>query len=132
MHQRSDHFIIKILFSLKSTIHQSTGTGVHHARPTQVSPSKETPEILSRAERYLLPVYERPPFVLSHGDGSYVYDTDGRKYLDFSAGIAVNALGHGDDGVVQVRTFQPFKLFLIACNLSTDTRRTSPEPDSHE
>ena len=41
--------------------------------------------------------------VLSHGRGSYVWDTDGRKYLDFTAGIAVNALGHADDGVVKVR-----------------------------
>jgi acetylornithine aminotransferase len=47
-------------------------------------------------------VYARPDFVLSHGKGSYVWDVDGKKYLDFSAGIAVNALGHADDGVVKV------------------------------
>lgn len=34
--------------------------------------------------------------MLSHGEGSWVWDTEGRKYLDFSAGIAVNALGHAD------------------------------------
>lgn len=50
----------------------------------------------------MLPVYDRPNFVLSHGKGSYVWDTDGNKYLDFSAGIAVNALGHADEGVVKV------------------------------
>lgn len=50
----------------------------------------------------LLPVYARPNFVLSHGKGLYVWDTEGRKYLDFSAGIAVNALGHADEGVLKV------------------------------
>lgn len=50
----------------------------------------------------LLPVYARPEFVLSHGKGSYIWDTEGRKYLDFSAGIAVNALGHADEGVLKV------------------------------
>ena len=58
--------------------------------------------LLDRANEYILPVYARPPFVLSHGKGAYVWDTEGRKYLDFSAGIAVNALGHADEGVAQV------------------------------
>jgi len=40
--------------------------------------------------------------VLVKGKGSYVWDTDDRKYLDFSAGIAVNALGHADEGVLEV------------------------------
>jgi acetylornithine aminotransferase len=40
--------------------------------------------------------------VLSHGKGSYVWDTEGRKYLDFAAGIAVNALGHADEDFVKV------------------------------
>jgi acetylornithine aminotransferase len=42
---------------------------------------------------------------MSHGEGLWVWDTEGRKYLDFSAGIAVNALGHGDEAMVQVRSF---------------------------
>jgi len=50
----------------------------------------------------MLPVYDRPEFVLHHGKGSYIWDTDGNKYLDFSAGIAVNALGHADEGVLKV------------------------------
>jgi len=50
----------------------------------------------------LLGVYARPDFVISHGKGSYVWDTEGRKYLDFSAGIAVNSLGHADEGVLKV------------------------------
>lgn len=41
--------------------------------------------------------------VLDHGKGAWVWDIAGQKYLDFTAGIAVNALGHGDKGVVEVR-----------------------------
>jgi acetylornithine aminotransferase len=66
--------------------------------------------ILSLASNYLLPVYARPDFVLSEGKGSYVWDTDGKKYLDFSAGIAVNSLGHADEGVLKVLSDQAGKL----------------------
>ncbi|KIK84531.1 hypothetical protein PAXRUDRAFT_27482 [Paxillus rubicundulus Ve08.2h10] len=65
-----------------------------------------TASTLALGEQYLLPVYARPPFVLSHGRGSWVWDTEGRKFLDFSAGIAVNALGHADPGVAEVRVLQ--------------------------
>jgi hypothetical protein len=68
----------------------------------QSQPSKTTSHILTLAESYLLPVYDRPSFVFSHGKGLHVWDTEGRKYLDFSAGIAVNALGHGDEDYVKV------------------------------
>lgn len=53
-------------------------------------------------------MYARPEFVLAHGKGAYVWDVDGNKYLDFSAGIAVNALGHADEGVLQVCIFFVF------------------------
>ncbi|CAK5276041.1 unnamed protein product [Mycena citricolor] len=76
----------------------------------QSSAATQTEELLATASDYLLPVYARPPFVLSHGRGSYVWDTNGRKYLDFSAGIAVNALGHGDEELVQVISEQTAKL----------------------
>ncbi|KAJ3892482.1 pyridoxal phosphate-dependent transferase [Lentinula edodes] len=72
--------------------------------------SERTQATLSRAKEYILPVYARPDFVLSHGKGSYVWDTEGRKYLDFSAGIAVNALGHSDEGVTKVLAQQSQQL----------------------
>ncbi|KAI6035476.1 acetylornithine and succinylornithine aminotransferase [Pisolithus orientalis] len=65
-------------------------------------PSIRTASTLALGEQYLLPIYARPPVVLSHGRGCWVWDTEGRKYLDFSAGIAVNALGHSDPGVAEV------------------------------
>ncbi|KAH7931304.1 acetylornithine and succinylornithine aminotransferase [Leucogyrophana mollusca] len=83
-----------------------TSPSTRYLEPTHnFSPSSQSPETataLSLGEQYILPVYARPPFVLSHGRGSWVWDTDGRKYLDFSAGIAVNALGHADPGVLEV------------------------------
>ena len=50
-------------------------------------------------EGALLPIYRRPPLEIARGEGVYVYDPDGRRYLDFVSGIAVNALGYGDAGI---------------------------------
>ena len=58
--------------------------------------------MIDRGRKYLLQLYPQAPFVLSHGKGLWVWDTAGRKYLDFGAGIAVNALGHADEGVLKV------------------------------
>ena len=53
--------------------------------------------IIEQAERDLLHTYNRYQIVLDHGDGMYLYDCEGRKYLDFCAGIAVFALGYGNE-----------------------------------
>ncbi len=45
-------------------------------------------------EQNLFQLYNRFPLVLDHGEGVYLYDTDGKKYLDFAAGIAVMSLGY--------------------------------------
>lgn len=51
---------------------------------------------MEQAEAALLHTYNRFQTVLEKGEGVYLYDTDGKKYLDFAAGIAVCALGYGD------------------------------------
>ncbi len=56
----------------------------------------ETDSMMQQAERCILHTYNRFPVVLDHGEGVYLYDTKGTKYLDFAAGIAVQALGYGD------------------------------------
>jgi predicted acetylornithine/succinylornithine family transaminase len=56
---------------------------------------------LSDAEQFLLPTYKRSSVVLTHGRGAYVFDSTGKKYLDFLGGIAVNALGHAHPRVVR-------------------------------
>lgn len=57
-------------------------------------------EIMDAENKYLVPTYARPPFVLTHGEGVYVYDAQGKRYLDMAAGIAVNALGYNDPMLV--------------------------------
>ena len=54
-------------------------------------------ECRNRAENVLMHTYGRYPVVLDHGEGVYLYDTDGKKYLDFSAGIGVFALGYKNE-----------------------------------
>jgi acetylornithine/N-succinyldiaminopimelate aminotransferase len=54
------------------------------------------------ADKFLLPTYKRQPLVFTHGRGAYVYDSTGKKYLDFLGGIAVNGLGHAHPRIVKV------------------------------
>ena len=57
----------------------------------------EKQEYITIAEQELLRTYNRFPLVLDHGEGVYLYDTDGKAYLDFAAGIAVCALGYSNE-----------------------------------
>ncbi len=60
-----------------------------------------THPVIQLENEHVVQSYKRPPFVLSHGQGMTVYDTDGNAYQDWVAGIAVNALGYGDPGFVE-------------------------------
>lgn len=51
---------------------------------------------IAEADKVLMHTYNRYPMVLDRGEGMYLYETDGTKYLDFAAGIAVFALGYGN------------------------------------
>jgi acetylornithine/N-succinyldiaminopimelate aminotransferase len=57
----------------------------------------KTSERIKQAEQNILHTYNRFPFVLKKGKGVHLYDTDGKEYLDFAAGIAVFALGYGNE-----------------------------------
>jgi acetylornithine/N-succinyldiaminopimelate aminotransferase len=59
-------------------------------------------QILADEARYLVKTYRRPPVVFTRGRGCRVYDAEGREYLDFLGGIAVNALGHAHPRIVRV------------------------------
>jgi len=74
------------------------------ARAAKNTPSRPTDAhfILRDADQFLLPTYKRQPIVFTHGRGCYVYDSRGKKYLDFLGGIAVNALGHAHPRIVKV------------------------------
>jgi acetylornithine/N-succinyldiaminopimelate aminotransferase len=82
--------------SKTKTIVRAARTPATHARAPKLDPR------ISTAEKFLLPTYKRGPFVLTHGRGCYVYDSTGKKYLDFLGGIAVNALGHAHPRIVKV------------------------------
>jgi acetylornithine/N-succinyldiaminopimelate aminotransferase len=61
-----------------------------------------TDEIIERERRFLLPTYNRYPVALDRGKGVFLYDCEGNRYLDFVAGLGVNALGHAHPRVVKV------------------------------
>ena len=67
--------------------------------------------LIDLAKRYWLPVYQPRELVLDHGKGARVWDTQGRDYIDFGAGIAVNALGHQDPDLLAALTTQAQKLW---------------------
>ncbi|MDI9237543.1 acetylornithine/succinyldiaminopimelate transaminase [Lysobacter sp. LF1] len=68
-------------------------------------------DLYSLSERYYLPVYRPRRIVLDHGRGARVWDREGREYVDFGAGIAVNALGHANPTLVAALTEQAGKLW---------------------
>ncbi|PLW12768.1 hypothetical protein PCANC_16978 [Puccinia coronata f. sp. avenae] len=93
--------IIQLKQSIRSLSHLS-----HADHP--VSPRVKTQ--IEKWSKSMLTPYARPPMILSHGKGCKVWDTEGREYLDFTAGIAVNALGHADEQVAKVMYHQAQKL----------------------
>jgi len=62
----------------------------------------QTDDIIERERRFLLPTYNRYPIALDRGKGVFLYDCEGNRYLDFVAGLGVNALGHAHPRVVKV------------------------------
>ena len=57
--------------------------------------------LTDRWDAVMMPNYGTPPIEIARGDGVRVWDTDGREYLDFVAGIAVSSLGHAHPAVVE-------------------------------
>ncbi|OVA07356.1 Transaminase [Macleaya cordata] len=66
----------------------------------------ESKEIMASEASVLVGTYARAPIVLFSGKGCKLYDVEGREYLDMTSGIAVNALGHGDQDWVNAVTEQ--------------------------
>jgi acetylornithine aminotransferase len=59
-----------------------------------------TEELRRQADLYLMNTYQRQPISIARGRGSRVYDLEGREYIDFVGGIAVNILGHGHPDLI--------------------------------
>lgn len=71
-------------------------------------------EVRAREKKFLLQNYGRYPLVLSRGRGAWLYDVDGKRYLDLISGIGVNALGHAHPRMLRVLREQAAK--LIHCS----------------
>ncbi len=71
-------------------------------------------ELVKKATQYLANTYTRFPIVVTKGEGCWLWDVNGRRYLDFLAGIAVCNLGHAHQNVVEALTAQAKKLFHVS------------------
>jgi acetylornithine/N-succinyldiaminopimelate aminotransferase len=78
----------------------STSTLTPAGNPPVLKSTAE--EVIALEKEYVLQNYGRYPLVLDRGKGVYVYDPNGRRYLDLLSGIGVNALGHAHPRIVKV------------------------------
>ena len=62
---------------------------------------KTNAEVIENGDKYLYGNHVRMPLSIERGEGAYVFDKDGNKYLDFIGGIAVNGLGHCHPAIVK-------------------------------
>ncbi len=76
-------------------------------------------DIIAESEKFLIKTYVAQPVVMSHGDGVYAYDTDGKKYIDFAAGIAVASLGHAPKAVLKTINEQAAKMMTCQASYAT-------------
>jgi predicted acetylornithine/succinylornithine family transaminase len=72
------------------------------SEPEVSAPSASLEELIALEHEYLLQNYARYPLALHRGKGCYVYDTDGKRYLDLISGIGVNALGYAHPRITKV------------------------------
>ncbi|MFZ5641095.1 MAG: aspartate aminotransferase family protein [Bacillota bacterium] len=73
-----------------------------------------TQEILATGQTYVMNTYGRLPMALVKGEGAYVWDGDGNRYLDFVSGLAVNSLGHCHPAVVAAIREQAGRLMHVS------------------
>ena len=81
------------------------------AATARITVHEQPSALIELGKRYWLPVYKPRELVLDHGKGARVWDTEGRDYVDFSAGIAVSSLGHQDPDLLAALTAQAHKLW---------------------
>src|SRR5438046_1715231 len=71
-------------------------------------------ELIATGRKLLLNNYNRQPVVFTRGLGCELWDADGRRFLDMTAGIAVCVLGHGDPGLAHAIGAQATKLHHVS------------------
>lgn len=80
--------------------------------PLHAQPGSDA--ILQRDVDHMLPVYARYPLVMERGDGVYLFDHDGRRYLDMMAGLGVNALGHAHPRMLSALAEQAARIIHLS------------------
>ncbi|MDR1383812.1 MAG: aspartate aminotransferase family protein [Planctomycetaceae bacterium] len=83
-----------------------------------------TQAIIAQFQKYVIPNYTRYPVALTKGDGSYVWDAEGRKYLDFFPGWGCNLLGHCPKPVVEAICKQASELIHVPNTWYTEQQGT--------
>ena len=71
-------------------------------------------QIVDLEKRFLLPTYNRYPVAFERGKGVFLFDFEGKKYLDFVAGLGVNALGHAHPRIVKTIREQAAKVIHVS------------------
>lgn len=86
------------------------------ARTIVPSMAVESPTTFSKTEfdSVVMGTYGRFSLVVSHGSGCYLWDTDGKKYLDFAAGISTCCLGHADERLIEAVNTQMRKVHHVS------------------
>ncbi len=82
--------------------------------------SAQAQKIIEDTFKVLVKTYNPQPVVMDHGKGIYAFDTDGKKYVDFAAGIAVASLGHAHPAMLETINKQAAR--MMACQSSYATR----------
>jgi acetylornithine/N-succinyldiaminopimelate aminotransferase len=77
-------------------------------------PMTATDSLVEAGKTFLYPNYRQPSLILERGNGVHVWDSDGRHYLDFYAGIAVSILGHGHPVLARAISEQAAKLIHVS------------------
>lgn len=73
-----------------------------------------TEQAIALTQQYLMTTYRRAPVAFSHGEGVWLVDLEGRRYLDFIGGIAVSALGHGHPALVAAIQAQAARMLHVS------------------
>ncbi len=93
--------------------------------PNHDPPSdSQTAALVSDHMPYMVATYVRPPPMMVKGEGCYLWDIENRRYLDFTAGIAVNSLGHSDPEIAKLMGQQVSN--TISCLQTTRIHHQQP------
>ncbi len=84
--------------------------------------SKNAQNIIDESFEYLMKTYAPQPVVMDYGQGCYAFDTDGKKYLDCAAGIAVASLGHAHPALLKTINDQAQKMLICQASYATEPK----------